>query len=91
MKSEKPAILLALLALLARFALLALLAFVAACIAFVASLLLFVGFAWAMGCVVGGSFSLRTKRRRSAFVLRSVFTRFWCLYFKLSSARIASL
>ena len=36
-------------------------------------------------------FPYRTKRKRSAFVLRSVFTRFWCLYFKLSSAIIASL
>ena len=74
-------------------------------IGLIASLLFFVGFscaAWIvlcvllvvfslLGCVVGVSFSLWTKRKRSAFVLRSVFTRFWCLYFKLSNAIIASL
>ena len=30
------------------------------CLVFVASLLVFVGFSWVVGCVVGGSFSLRT-------------------------------
>ena len=56
MKSEMPPILLALLAflaLLARFAL-------ALAVACIASLLLFVGFSWVVGCVVGGFLSLRT-------------------------------
>lgn len=36
-------------------------------------------------------FPFRTKRKKSAFVLRSFFAWFWCLYFKLSKAVIASL
>lgn len=56
----------------------------------VALLLLFVCFA-CVGCVVGGFFPYRTKRKKSAFVLRSFFTWLWCLYSKLSNAIIASL
>lgn len=41
--------------------------------------------------VVVVSFSLSDKTKKSAFVLRSFFTWFWCLYFKLSKAIIASL
>ena len=43
-------------------------ALVVACLVVIASLLLFVGFAWVVGCVVGGSFSLWTKRKKSAFI-----------------------
>ena len=44
-----------------------------------------------LGLWVVAFFPYRTKRKRSAFVLRSVFTRFWCLYFRLSNAIIAFL
>ena len=37
------------------------------------------------------SFSLSDKTKKSAFVLRSFFTWFWCLYFNLSNAIIALL
>ena len=37
------------------------------------------------------SFPIGQNEKKSAFILRSVFTWYWCLYFKLSNAIIASL
>ena len=65
---------------------------------FLLSLLVLLSSACPLACLVCScvfvgvvSFSLSDKTKKSAFVLRSFFTWFWCLYFKLSKAIIASL